>query len=68
MGRVWLDDDDDELTFPTNMRDVVWGVLITLLGLAVLITMPIQPTIGLLAVGWLGTLTGLGLLVKGLAS
>ena len=67
MGRVWLDE-DDELTFPTNKRDVLWGMLITLLGLAVLVTMPIQPTIGLLAVGWLGTLTGLGLLIKGLAS
>lgn len=67
MSRCWLDD-DDELTWPTNMRDTVWGVLLFLIGITILIVLPPTQAGWFLLAGWMGTLSGLGFLIKGLSS
>lgn len=64
--RSWLDDDD--MTWPTNKRDTIWGVLLFLIGVSILIVLPPADAGWFLLTGWAGTLAGIAMLVKGLST
>ena len=63
MSRTWQDDDDEMI--PLN-ADMVWGIIVILLGLSILIfTPPDQMSPWWFGASCTGFITGLALIAKG---
>ena len=66
MTRSWLDD-DDELTWPTDWRNILWGVLLFTIGMSILITLPPTGAALFLVGGWIGCFAGIAFVAKGMS-